>query len=867
MAVTINPATPSLSIEGLGTYTYPYTSTVSGENCPTYGADDVVCELYRNGTKVENPETIELPAGAYRYEFNTSGGQNYTSALDTGILKINKGPVNVDIYFSDGLNTVKNQKFVLGYGKELNVTACTNITKKEQILADNFKLWMDGTEVGSLLPNKCIGYLVKLSPGIYYFNSSFLGNQNYSSFVRDPWVVVTAPLYYSVKTYPTSPATYQQGITYWFNITWDTSNTTESDLDVVIIEHNFTGQLKNYTVTTFSGSLDSAEYYYTFTDLPAGTYRFRWIANDTNGGVNYTDYYLLTINKADVTPYLHIAINGSETDKAYSYGNITNVTAWSSLSGQAISYRFYRNSTLLSGFSEVTKLGAGIYEYKLNTSGNQNYTAGSIVRILTIEKAVPNLTISILPDLTVTYPTEVEIRGENCPEDGAFDVACNLYLNGSLISNPKTILLGGGTYEIKFNSTEGKNWTSASETKILVVKKHPINPLDICFNDRQNQNISIYYGDSLTIKVKSVYQDSGLISLYKNGSLLKSGANEISVTLDLEIGTYKFTANISGNQNFTSNSTGLVYWVWVKLRPDGYACSAHTQCLGGYCVHGICRSSAWYPGDGYCDSDLGESYSTSPDCPSPIIPMQPQTKVNVNVVPGKVIGFINFVLPGGKATIDIEKTPVGISRIEIEVKNRVSSVSIIINKLENKPLKVPDPVGNVYQYLSIVKSNIKDEDISKVRIRFQVEKSWMEDNNIDPSKVYLLRFSNNQWRKLPTTKVNEDKTYTYYEAESPGLSYFAIAGEEIISLPPSCPTCPKPSEWSECIGGKQTRTNYKCGPDTNYTCQSFIEERECKVVRKEVPTFSIWNIMFVIIVLVVIFSVSIFLKKLNKRRS
>jgi len=186
---TINKATPSLSISGTGTYTYPYTSTVQGtEN--NLGDDDISYNLYRNGTLVSNPEVIELPAGIYNYIFNSTEGQNYTSHSISSLLIINKAPVNVDIYFSGNGTTVKNQDYWIREDMELNVTACTNISKTWQISSNNFKLWRNGTEVGSIYSNKCITYLAYLSPGTYYFNSSFLGNQNYTSFTRDPYVYV-----------------------------------------------------------------------------------------------------------------------------------------------------------------------------------------------------------------------------------------------------------------------------------------------------------------------------------------------------------------------------------------------------------------------------------------------------------------------------------------------------------------------------------------------------------------------------------------------------------------------------------------------------------------------------------------------------
>jgi hypothetical protein len=43
-----------------------------------------------------------------------------------------------------------------------------------------------------------------------------------------------------------------------------------------------------------------------------------------------------------------------------------------------------------------------------------------------------------------------------------------------------------------------------------------------------------------------------------------------------------------------------------------------------------------------------------------------------------------------------------------------------------------------------------------------------------------------------------------------------------------CPPCPSPTEWSECIEGKQNRTVYECSEETYYECKARIEEKECE---------------------------------------
>ena len=44
----------------------------------------------------------------------------------------------------------------------------------------------------------------------------------------------------------------------------------------------------------------------------------------------------------------------------------------------------------------------------------------------------------------------------------------------------------------------------------------------------------------------------------------------------------------------------------------------------------------------------------------------------------------------------------------------------------------------------------------------------------------------------------------------------------------NCPTCPSAGSWSDCEDGVKTRENYQCNPNTNYTCESYVEEKSCK---------------------------------------
>jgi len=46
--------------------------------------------------------------------------------------------------------------------------------------------------------------------------------------------------------------------------------------------------------------------------------------------------------------------------------------------------------------------------------------------------------------------------------------------------------------------------------------------------------------------------------------------------------------------------------------------------------------------------------------------------------------------------------------------------------------------------------------------------------------ILLVRYHDTEWQNLTTTYLSEDDTYIYYEAETPGLSTFAVVGSELI---------------------------------------------------------------------------------------
>jgi hypothetical protein len=65
----------------------------------------------------------------------------------------------------------------------------------------------------------------------------------------------------------------------------------------------------------------------------------------------------------------------------------------------------------------------------------------------------------------------------------------------------------------------------------------------------------------------------------------------------------------------TSSSSFSISQQSQGSKVEGLDCSQNWECLSNFCVHSVCRNSAYHTGDGFCDS--GESCINSPkDCGS-----------------------------------------------------------------------------------------------------------------------------------------------------------------------------------------------------------------------------------------------------------
>ncbi len=157
---------------------------------------------------------------------------------------------------------------------------------------------------------------------------------------------------------------------------------------------------------------------------------------------------------------------------------------------------------------------------------------------------------------------------------------------------------------------------------------------------------------------------------------------------------------------------------------------------------------------------------------------------------GNIVRYINFTGVTSSGTI----------AAKIEILNNTSAM------VDQAPTDI------VYKNLNIWVGNLgwaNSRNIADPSISFKVEKSWINENNIDKPTIRLNRYCDGNWNQLMTTMLGEDARYLYFESQTPGFSPFAITGEKA-----SVSYSSGASEVSGVAGSGVTEEEFEQIPDT-----------------------------------------------------
>lgn len=137
-----------------------------------------------------------------------------------------------------------------------------------------------------------------------------------------------------------------------------------------------------------------------------------------------------------------------------------------------------------------------------------------------------------------------------------------------------------------------------------------------------------------------------------------------------------------------------------------------------------------------------------------------------------------FIVSGTHIIFDFPKGVTSVESIEFDARKSFGKVSTFVEMLKGKSILVTAlPAGKVYKNFNIWVGSggvITPDTIGNASIEFKVDKTWVQNNNIDLSAVTLNRYSDGSWNALPTTLVKEDGAFYYFKAQTPGFSPFSI---------------------------------------------------------------------------------------------
>ncbi|NJD78021.1 MAG: PGF-pre-PGF domain-containing protein [Candidatus Methanoperedens sp.] len=121
-----------------------------------------------------------------------------------------------------------------------------------------------------------------------------------------------------------------------------------------------------------------------------------------------------------------------------------------------------------------------------------------------------------------------------------------------------------------------------------------------------------------------------------------------------------------------------------------------------------------------------------------------------------------------------------ISCINVTGNTNAGEINTAVEVLRDMSTLVDAPPwGLVYRNVNIwvgTSGFATSKNIRDATIAFHVDKSWINENNIDPASITLMRYSGG-WNALPTQKTGENDAEIYYEAITDGFSHFAITGD------------------------------------------------------------------------------------------
>ncbi|MFH1506494.1 MAG: PGF-pre-PGF domain-containing protein [archaeon] len=466
----------------------------------------------------------------------------------------------------------------------------------------------------------------------------------------------------------------------------------------------------------------------TFTNATDGVYYYQVAVYDTMNHSNFTATRSITLDTTNATVTFNAETQSDDAIVNQTWININVTVIEVNLKNVTIS--LYNSSGLVAN-TTVTSLSA---------------TNGTSTNFTGLESGSYNYSVTVTDLAGNSYTTamrNITLKGYIRVFTGAASYECResciIYIN--VTNGNYSMSLVNHTVTLSASDTTGN-----------------IRALNISIEDRANQTGSAWIFNGTNT---SVYNDTAL-PLYAAVDGNNATLNyKINITKNNNTGTlvtFFFTTNNTAKTiNLTVNLTCTESWSYGTWS----SCTSSSQSRTATDANGCGTTNDRGALTRSCSSGTSGGSTTRT---TTTFASQLWTRVTARE----------------KNTMSIANTGIGFTGIEFTTKGDLNDVRLRVEtKGTTNPTTIDTGRGKVFQYLEVSPSRMTDDDIDSAKIQFRISRTWMITNNVDIDSIALFRYANGKWNKLTTSRLASDEFYFNFDADTPGFSYFAIAGDAV----------------------------------------------------------------------------------------
>jgi PGF-pre-PGF domain-containing protein len=145
-----------------------------------------------------------------------------------------------------------------------------------------------------------------------------------------------------------------------------------------------------------------------------------------------------------------------------------------------------------------------------------------------------------------------------------------------------------------------------------------------------------------------------------------------------------------------------------------------------------------------------------------------------------------FITNGKEIKFDFAKNATCVVYVSFNAKKTFGKTIAIVEMLKGKSTLVTKlPESEIYKFFNIWVGNsgfATSKNIENPVVCFKVEKTWVNEKNIDQASITLNRYSEKKWTQFSPSLLGEDNKFLYFTAKVSGFSPFAITGKSKETL-------------------------------------------------------------------------------------